>query len=311
SGNMLKANYVAGRGIKITGNTITSDEELDLTFHFPLIKTGTVVRLDMSGIDPITVNDLTGKITLAIDNTLQVLAGKLSVVPKQLKGSDGILFDGDTVHLLFDLKDFKLSPEEELQLNLSNQFTSSSTEGLKLNVDGTSIVSDATTGKLSAKNTQQVTTPLTKDTNNVIGLKYDGSTLKNDATLGLAGNYQAKSGSGIDILGNIIGEHITALSGCKRVGNDIQGAYTGQGMIYVSGSSIGICEADLDQKIADKTGISQPSSGGGGSGGGNPFSDLSKGLSNFGSILGGQGWVLFSEEWQEAFRAEPLEGQLD
>ncbi|KAJ3279740.1 hypothetical protein HK104_001189, partial [Borealophlyctis nickersoniae] len=98
----------------------------------------------------------------------------------------------------------------------------------------------------------------------------------NDATLGLAGNYAAKSGSAIAVIGNLIGENITASSGVTRVGNEIRGSYSGVGMIYVSGSSIGIREADLDQKIADKTGISQPQSGGGAVGG--IFGGLTGGL---------------------------------
>ncbi|KAJ3261619.1 hypothetical protein HK104_006812, partial [Borealophlyctis nickersoniae] len=140
-----------------------------------------------------------------------------------LKGEDGILFDGDTVRLLFDLKDFKLSSEDELQLNLSNQFTSDSVEGLTMNIDGSTIVADSTTGQLS-------------------------------------GNYSAKSGTGIDVEGSLIGENLTASNRVTRVGNDFRGNYTGSGMIYVSGSTIGIREEDLDQRIKDKTGISQPDS---------------------------------------------------
>ncbi|KAJ3278053.1 hypothetical protein HK104_002703, partial [Borealophlyctis nickersoniae] len=157
SGNMLKGGYTAGRGIVITGNTITTDEELDLTFDFPLVKVGTNVRLDMSGIDPISVNDLTG-----------------------------------------------------------------------------------------------------------LDIKVDNSTIKKDPTIGLKGGYAAKSGSAINVIGNLIGENLTASSGVIRVGNDLRGNYSGVGMVYISGSSIGIREEDLDQRIKDKTGISQPDSGGGG-----------------------------------------------
>ncbi|KAJ3272179.1 hypothetical protein HK104_004527, partial [Borealophlyctis nickersoniae] len=336
-GQLSATNYTAGKGIQISNCVISTSEDVldDLSFQYPLTKVANTVTLNLTGVSPISINDASGSVSIAIDNTLKIEAGKLGVVPidpltngdgiliennqisflgdlqhfyfvdtqmklrlkpgglldsdieglfVSLKGSDGILFHGDTVRLLFDLKDFKLSPEEALLLNLSDQFTSSSTDGLKLNIDGTTIVSDTTTGKLSAKNTQQVTTPLTKDANNVIGLKFDGSTLENDATLGLAGNYQAKSGSAISVIGNLIGENITCSNGVRRTGHVIKGSYTGQGMIYVSGSNIGIRESDLDQKIADKTGISQPQSGGGG-GGSNPFSDLGKGLSNVGSLL--------------------------
>ncbi|KAJ3281226.1 hypothetical protein HK104_000133 [Borealophlyctis nickersoniae] len=121
----------------------------------------------------------------------------------------------------------RLKPGDELQLNLSDIFRASQTEGLDM--------------------------------------KVDNSTIRKDAA-GLKG---------------------AASNGVTRVGNNIRGRYTGFGMIYVSGSNIGIRESDLDEKIQQKTGISEPSNGGGGSGGGNPFCDLSNGLSSIGSIAGG------------------------
>ncbi|KAJ3272300.1 hypothetical protein HK104_004504, partial [Borealophlyctis nickersoniae] len=353
NGNMLKGNYVAGRGIKITGNTITSDEELDLTFHFPLVKAGTVVRLDMSGIDPLNVNDVTGKISLATDSSLQVVAGKLSVVPKQLNGGDGILIADDQISFLGDLHHFnftngqteiRLKPNggltsdmEGLSVDITNgdgillesnqisflgdlhhfDFNNGQTEirlkpggliesdmeGLYVSLQGENgilyengmirLLFDLNHFSLSAGDELQLnlSNTFTASQTNGLDIKTDNSTIVKDATVGLKGNYQAKSGSAINVMGNLIGENITASNGVTRVGNDIRGSYTGLGMIYVSGSNIGIRESDLDQRIKDKTGISQPDGGSGG--GGNPFSDLSKGLQNVGSLLSGAVGGLF------------------
>lgn len=355
SGSLSAVAYTAGKGIQINNHVISTSEDVldDLTFHFPLVKAANVVRLDMSGIDPISVNDLTGKVSLKTDTTLQVVGGALGVVPVEpltngngiliennrisllanlhhfnfvnsqteirlksggliesdmeglfvsLTAENGIFYENGIMRLLFDLSHFKLSAGDELQLNLSNTFSATQTGGLTLNVDGTTVVVD-TQGRLTAPNTTQVTSPVTKDPQGVLGLKYDSSTLKVDPTVGLAGNYQAKAGTAITIMGNLVSENLTVSSPLTRTGNNIalnltgsngvtvsggsvQGSYSGVGMVYVSGSQIGIRDSDLDQRIQDKTGISQPSSGGGG-GGDNPFSSLGKGLSNLGSLIAG------------------------
>ncbi|KAJ3268384.1 hypothetical protein HK104_005385, partial [Borealophlyctis nickersoniae] len=304
-GQLSATNYTAGKGIQISNYVISTSEDVldDLSFQYPLTKIANTVTLNLTGVSPININDASGSVSLAIDNTLKIEAGKLSVIPVEpltngdgilienkqisflgdlhhfdyvdtqtklrlkpgrliesdieglfvsLQGENGVLYENGIIRLLFDLSHYKLSAGDELQLNLSNIFTSSHTEGLDL--------------------------------------KVDNSTIKKDPTVGLKGGYQAKSGSAINVIGNLIGENITASNGVTRVGSELRVSYTGVGMIYVSGSSIGIREADLDQKIADKTGISRPQSAGGG--GGSPFSDLGKGLSSIlgagvGAIFGG------------------------
>ncbi|KAJ3278109.1 hypothetical protein HK104_002643, partial [Borealophlyctis nickersoniae] len=235
SGSMLKANYQAGRGIKITGNSISTDEEMDLNFKFPLIKTGTVVRLDMSGIDSICVNDLTDGQTEIRLKPGGLISSDMEGLFVLLQGENEILYENGIIRLLFDMSHFKLSAGDELQLNLSDIFTASSTEGLDI--------------------------------------KVDNLTIKKDVS-GLKGGYVGKTGSTISVIENEISENITASNRVTRVGNEIRGSYTGTGMIYVSGSSIGIRDADLDERIQQKTGISQPSSPD------SPLSQLGKGLSN-------------------------------
>jgi hypothetical protein len=69
SGTMLKANYVGGTGIRITGNSIAADPDMEITVTYPLVKTASNIALNLTGENPINVNDATGKVSITLSPT--------------------------------------------------------------------------------------------------------------------------------------------------------------------------------------------------------------------------------------------------